>query len=140
MNMPLPPPPLPALPPQQMLPYVGPTTFAVTATVVIATVAAAVAVAVVVAADTIAVAVVVRRWRRRVAAAAACGPSPLEVTSDGTSRGEMNRYVKEYVRTQFDNVEGTLYKFVSFYDQKHKIGLNLGLKIHKFFMTDIFNS
>ena len=115
-------------------------TFAVTATVVIATVAAAVAVAVVVAADTIAVAVVVRRWRRRVAAAAACGPSPLEVTSDGTSRGEMNRCVKEYVRTQFDNVEGTLYNFVSFYDQKHKIGLNLGLKIHKLFMTDIFNS
>jgi len=29
-----------------------------------------------------------------VAVAAACGPSPLEVTSDTCQGGEMNRYVK----------------------------------------------
>jgi hypothetical protein len=66
------------------------------------------------------------------AAVAGCGSSPLEVTSDGTSRGRDENICRRYVWTQFEQPMGDIVQICVFMFEKHKIGLNLGLKRHIF--------
>mgnify|MGYP006180294715 FL=1 len=68
------------------------------------------------------------------AAAAACGGGVrlFSVTSDGTLRGEMKRYVKVMSGHKFAQRGGDVLQICVFMTDIHIIGLKIGLKRHKF--------
>jgi len=70
----------------------------------------------------------------KAAAAAACGGGVrlFSVTSDGTLRGEMKRYVKVMSGHKFAERGGDVLQICIFMTDIHIIGLKIGLKRHKF--------
>ncbi len=73
------------------------------------------------------------RRRATKAAAAACGGGvQLFSVRDGTLRGEMKRYVKDISGHKFAECGGDNLQIYVFMTNIHIIGLQIGLKRHKF--------
>ena len=70
--------------------------------------------------------------RRRAVAVCGGGMWLLSVTSDGTLRAEMKRYLKNMSGHKFAEPGGGVLQIYVFITDIHIIGLKIGLKRHKF--------
>ena len=70
--------------------------------------------------------------RRRAVAVCGGGMWLLSVTSDGTLRAEMKRYLKNMSGHKFAEPGGDFLQIYVFITDIHIIGLKIGLKRHKF--------